>query len=225
MECPNCKSNKLIKLGKYGKQEKQRYGCIDCKDNGREPWTFYEQPTNNREEFYCPNEDCGSNNVIRKGIVNGRQRYACLTCKDNGREPWTFYGPKQYKTMPEEILDDDFFKQTPEEIEEFLQMRAGMNGEDIEKNRMLIQIAKEKLKVEQEEREKQAEQPKVDKPIIEQLKEIELAKEHYYSTKGKKEKPVKKENEDVCPECGSELYIKNKKAICKECGEEYEWRD
>lgn len=78
------------------------------------------------------------------------------------------------KTMPEEILDDDFFKQTPEEIEEVLQMRSRPPyDEDIEENRKLIETVRKNLK-----------------PIIEQPKPVEKPKE-YYSTKGKKERPVK----------------------------------
>lgn len=78
-----------MKLGKYFNKQgigRQRYGCINCKEDGK-PWTFYDKINSVKEK--CPY--CG-NTVKKRGIINGKQRFFCDNCKNNkGKNGKTFY--------------------------------------------------------------------------------------------------------------------------------------
>lgn len=102
INCPNCNTENIVKMGKFGKANKQRYGCKSCKYNGISPWTFYDNNDGLSEQadsqqnkqpniISCPNPECNSTNVVKIGKPYGKQRYACTDCHDFGRNPWTFY--------------------------------------------------------------------------------------------------------------------------------------
>lgn len=214
IECPRCNSDHVMKLGNvYGKQgdKRQRYGCADCRENGR-AWTFpefYKRQFDNGDIHTCP--QCESkgidSNMIRRGIYKwgvhkGEQRFICTNddCGHIEFEPIDLEKnskPKVENSEPEPVGIPD---------EEWAEMGKSGKPMPFEETVRRMKIAENQKPI--------TEQPvKKDKPIVEQPKEIDTPK------------GIKKENVDICPECGSELYIKNKKAICNECGEEFEWRD
>lgn len=85
INCPNCKSENITKMGIFGKDNKQRYGCKTCKELGKNPWTFYENQ--NKIKYVCDDPYCG-HEATRKGIIRGKQRLYCKECDK------TFYAPK-----------------------------------------------------------------------------------------------------------------------------------
>lgn len=146
--CPHCESNNVKKFGiYYGKQgeKKQRYGCLDCKDNiNREnPWTFYENQSRHRHEhsISCPGKvnefgermGCGSTSIVRKGKINGQQRLQCTVCSASFSEP----------------TDEDIFKDRIPTYEEI----SGVNPTvSFEEYKVMKQDLIEELKREKEQK-------------------------------------------------------------------------
>lgn len=78
MKCPSCGSEKVIKKGTRGGN--QRYSCSYCNAHFTENKEYKSSPKLEPLNLNCPH--CGSNRVVRDGkLENGKQRYTCRNCR------------------------------------------------------------------------------------------------------------------------------------------------